>query len=214
MEKIKFLASFGCVCSLVAVFFISVKVGTETAKQIKEEEKKGEFLSEETKPKPIFTGSLKIDSKRFAVSQELEKSLSRLGIDWNKEEKEDVVDTLLYIESKYGYRPLLFLKLMKVESNFQIRAVSKDGAIGLCQIQPQTAKEISRKMGSPPPPKELLFDPVINLKLSAYYLNYLESRYKALPKALTAYNMGPKRYFEIYGEGGIPRGLYHQKISE
>ncbi|MFB3852045.1 MAG: transglycosylase SLT domain-containing protein [Acidobacteriota bacterium] len=212
MNKIRFVASFTCVFSLVTVFFVSIGVSTETAQEFRKGRKKAEF-SEKVCP-PSLTNNLKIDSKRFALSHELEKYLAKSKIKWNKEEKEDVIDALLYIESKYGYRPMVFLKLMKVESNFQIKAVSPDGAVGLCQIQPQTAKAISLKMGSPCLPREMLFDPVINLKLSAYYLNYLESKYNALPKALAAYNLGPKKYLEIYSEGGIPQGPYHQKFSE
>ncbi|MCX7830780.1 MAG: transglycosylase SLT domain-containing protein [Acidobacteria bacterium] len=212
MEKIRFIASFACVCSLVAVFLVSVKVGTETTGQVLKKQK--ESINSKKEYSSSLKAKLKIDSKKFIVAEELEKYLAKSKKVWSKEEKEDVVDALLYIESKYGYRPLLFLKLMKVESNFEIDAVSPDGAVGLCQIQPNTAKAISLKMGSPSLPREMLFDPVINLKLSAYYLNYLESKYKALPKALTAYNMGPQKYFEIYGEGGIPQSAYHKKISD
>ena len=212
MNRIRFIASFSCVVSLAAVFFVSAKVSTETAQEFSKEQKKAETSKKDFAHS--FEGKFKMDSKKFAVSEELEKYLAKSKSRWSKQEKEDVIEALLYIESKYGYRPLVFLKLMKVESNFQIKAVSPDGAVGLCQIQPQTVKAISLKMGSPSPPREMLFDPVINLKLSAYYLNYLESKYKALPKALAAYNMGPKKYLEIYSEGGIPQGSYHQKFSE
>lgn len=210
MKKIRFVTSFTCVCSLVVIFLVSFKAGTETEKQ----DKNSSVLIAEKNKTPLLAKHLKIDSRRVAISQELENYLSKSKTKWNNKDKEDVIDALLYIESNYGYRPLLFLKLIKVESNFRINAVSPDGAVGLCQIQPQTAKAISLHMGSPSIPREMLFDPVINLKLSAYYLNYLEAKYKALPKALTAYNMGPQRFFEIYGDGGIPRGSYHQKVSE
>ena len=158
--------------------------------------------------------SFEIPYRELSVSRDLDLFLAKANVSWTQKDKEDVIDTLLEIESKYGYRPRLFLKLMQVESNFRINAVSKDGAMGLCQIQPDTAKNISTKMGSPAVPSELLFDPVINLRLSAQYLSFLENRYKALPKAISAYNMGPGTFSRIYGEGGIPQGRYHDLLSE
>lgn len=153
------------------------------------------------------------DYRKLEISRELNVMLARYKTDWSLEEKRDVVDTLLEIESRYGFRPGLFLRLMEVESNFKIRAVSRDGARGLCQIQPETARQLSRKLGQPPIPEELLFDPVLNLRLSAAYLSYLEHKYKALPKAISAYNMGPGAYSRVYGEGGIPKGRYHDLLT-
>jgi soluble lytic murein transglycosylase-like protein len=155
-----------------------------------------------------------IDNRRLIVSNELDLYLARSHVKWTQSDKDDVIRARLEIETKYGYRPMLFMKIIKIESNFKMDAISKDGAMGLCQIQPDTARNISRRMGSPSIPNELLFDPVINLKLSAHYLNFLETKYKALPKALSAYNMGPGAFSKIYGEGGIPKGSYHNLLSE
>lgn len=212
MKKIRFVVSFSCVLFLMAVFFFFVRGSTETKQKLCKEQKREEISTKDYAHAP--ENKFKIDSKRFMIAKELDKYLAKSKTIWSKEDKEDVVEALIYIESKYGYSPLVFLKLIKVESNFKIKAMSPDGAVGLCQIQPQTAKFISLKMGSPTPPREILFDPVINLKMSAYYLNYLESKFNALPKALAAYNMGPQKYLEIYKYGGIPQGVYHKRFSE
>jgi len=151
--------------------------------------------------------------RRLELSRELDGKLSLYRSEWSDKDRKDVVDTLLDIESEYGFSPSLFIRLMEVESSFDINAVSKDGARGLCQIQPGTARQLSRKLGQPPIPDELLFDPVLNLRLSAAYLNILERKYKALPKAVSAYNMGPGAFSRIYGEGGIPRGRYHELLT-
>lgn len=153
------------------------------------------------------------DFRWLETSRELNDLLEKYKADWSEKDKTDVVETLLDIESEYGFKPDLFLRLMEVESNFRIRAVSGDGARGLCQIQPETARHISRRLGQPPIPEEMLFDPVLNLRLSAAYLDYLEKKYKALPKAISAYNMGPGAFSRVYGEGGIPKGRYHDLLT-
>jgi soluble lytic murein transglycosylase-like protein len=155
-----------------------------------------------------------VDPQQLELSRELDSFLIRSKARWSNEDKDDVVRTLIEIESKYGFHPGFFLRLMKVESNFKIDAVSRDGARGLCQIQPETARQISKRLGQPAIPEELLFDPVLNLKLSAEYLSYLEFKYKALPKAVSAYNMGPGAFSRIYGDGGIPKGRYNELLAE
>lgn len=132
---------------------------------------------------------------------------------WNEEDKIDVVYALLDIENFYGYSPYILLKLIKVESNFNINALSKDGAIGLCQIQPRTAHMIVKREIGYRIPEKFLYDPVINLKICASYLNYLEGSFKSLPKALVAYNMGPKKFEDIYGQGGFFSATYLKKIK-
>jgi len=99
--------------------------------------------------------NLEFECRELVLLKELDSYLSGSGALWSKKDKDDVVDTLLQIETQYGYRPRLFLKMMRIESNFQIKAVSRDGAMGLCQIQPGTARSLSFMMGSPPLPSEL-----------------------------------------------------------
>lgn len=212
MNKVRFLASFICLLLLITIFLISMKIDYKPQKFVVN--RKNDNVSEDQETVFPLAKTLKLDFKKITVSKELERYLEKSKVKWEDKDKEDVVETLLYIENRYGYKPLLFIKLMKIESNFMINAVSSDGAVGLCQIQPQTAKEIAQKLGSPKIPKSMLFDPVINLKLSAYYLNYLEEKYKSLPKALNIYNIGPKKYFEVYGESSFLQGSYYKKISD
>ncbi len=154
------------------------------------------------------------DQRKVVVLRDLELYLSKANAKWSGKDKEDIANTLLDIEKEYGFNHILFLRIMKVESNFDIRAVSKDGALGLCQIQPKTAEFISLRSKSILPPKSLLFDPVINLRLSALYLEYLENKYKSLPKALSAYNFGPTRFSQLSTESGLSRTSYHFKLEK
>lgn len=158
--------------------------------------------------------ALGFDPIKLKILKDLEKHLTEANQEWSDEEKEDVVKTLLEIEKKLGLNSNLFLKIMKVESNFKIDAISKDGAIGLCQIQPNTARFISLQTNNIPLPERMLFDPVLNLRLSAMYLEYLEKKYNSLPKAITAYNLGPGRYSLLFGNGGFVKTTYNLKLEK
>jgi len=80
--------------------------------------------------------------------------------------------------------PLLKAQI-KVESDFNPRAVSKKGALGLMQIMPQNVRAFRIK--NP-------FDPRENIMAGARYIKKLLRRYNGkLPMALAAYNAGPDR---------------------
>lgn len=217
-RRIRKLLNFFVAASLPVIFLImafkaSGQVEPETVRAAGFED----LAPVAATPAAVLTGSQSIafpsDFRKLELSRELGTRLARYKADWSAKDKNDVVDALLDIESEYGFRPGLFLKLMEVESNFKIRAVSPDGARGLCQIQPETARQVAKRLGQPPIPEDLLFDPVLNLRLSAAYLSYLEHKYKALPKAVSAYNMGPGAFSRVYGEGGIPKGRYHDLLT-
>ena len=84
---------------------------------------------------------------------------------------------------RYGLSFSLLKALIKVESDFNPRAVSKAGALGLMQIMPENLKEF--RIDNP-------FDPWENIRGGAWYLNQLLDRFEGrLPLALAAYNAGP-----------------------
>ncbi len=96
----------------------------------------------------------------------------------------DVIDELSV--DKY-----LLLALIREESHFDPVAVSPANAIGLTQIIPSTGKQIAKEMGLRFS-MSLLFDPVMNIKMGAYYLKKCLKIFggeKIL--ALAAYNAGP-----------------------
>ena len=85
--------------------------------------------------------------------------------------------------SRFGVDFSLVKAVIKVESDFNPRAVSRKGATGLMQIMPFNFQ--SFYVSDP-------FDPVDNIMGGTYYLGKLIRKYKnKLPLALAAYNAGP-----------------------
>ena len=128
--------------------------------------------------------------------------------------------TLNQVVSGAGERhqldPDFINSVIRAESGFNNRAVSKKGAQGLMQLMPQT----SSQLGVAHP-----FDPNANVEGGTKYLRELLEKYNFdVVKALAAYNAGPKRvdqyrgvppYYETRAYiGRIIRDFNRQKLAE
>ena len=82
--------------------------------------------------------------------------------------------------------PELAFRLVKLESDFNPRAVSRVGAVGLAQLMLSTAVQYDRTVT-----RESLYDPKTNLKIGFLYLRRLIGLYNGdVRLALLAYNLG------------------------
>jgi soluble lytic murein transglycosylase-like protein len=92
---------------------------------------------------------------------------------------------------KHNVPSRIFVRLVQQESNWNPRAVSHKGAIGLAQLMPDTA----RGLGVNP------HDPKQNLEGGARYLRRQYDTFGSWMLALAAYNAGPGA---VQKHGGVP----------
>lgn len=108
-------------------------------------------------------------------------------------EKETYEPFITSASQLFAVDPDLVKAVIKAESNFNPRAVSPKGALGLMQLMPFTANAMS--VANP-------FDPEENIYGGVRYLSELLQLFdRNLPLALAAYNAGPKR---VMGRNEIP----------
>lgn len=84
------------------------------------------------------------------------------------------------VSEAHGVDPLLVRALIQVESNYQARARSRKGAMGLMQLMPATARQYD--VTNP-------YDPAANIEAGTKHLKSLLARFPPA-LALAAYNAG------------------------
>lgn len=95
--------------------------------------------------------------------------------------------------------------LIRQESAFNSRAVSRSNALGLMQLLPSTAAEVAKDLNKTKfKVPDSLFDPEENVEIGSTYLKRMMSRYQGqLPFALAAYNAGPTRLSRWLDSSGV-----------
>jgi soluble lytic murein transglycosylase len=98
----------------------------------------------------------------------------------------------------------LILAVVRQESAFYVKAISRANAQGLMQLMPRTASRIAKKLKLPFSRRRLTTDAIYNLTLGQAYLGGLLETYKgSYVLSLAAYNAGPKRvkqWLRRYGD--------------
>jgi hypothetical protein len=98
--------------------------------------------------------------------------------------------------ARYGLPPGFFRRLIRQESNFDPKAISRAGAMGIAQFMPGTARW--RGLSDPFEPKQALDE-------SARWLSELRALFGNLGLAAAAYNAGPQRVRGwMTGRGNLP----------
>ncbi len=125
-----------------------------------------------------------------------------------------------YVEAAaetYAVPENLVYALIKCESNFDSGAVSSAGAVGLCQIMPETFLWLTDDILFEHFEAGMLYDPETNIRYGVCYLARLYDRYGDWSLAIAAYNAGPTRVDEWLadpayadGAGGLRKIPYKE----
>ena len=91
---------------------------------------------------------------------------------------------------EHGLDPALVAAVIYQESKFSPSAKSSSGAIGLMQLTPSTAEGIAIRTGGHRFRTSDLYDPEINIRYGAWYLDDLFKKYGSERLVLAAYNAG------------------------
>jgi soluble lytic murein transglycosylase len=101
----------------------------------------------------------------------------------------------------YRLDPALVAAVIYQESKFRPNAKSSSGAIGLMQLQPETAKGIAIRTGGSRFQTSDLYNPEINVRYGSWYLRHLLDKYGDERMALAAYNAGQRNVDEWRAAG-------------
>lgn len=128
---------------------------------------------------------------------------------------ESHADAIRYAAVESDVDPNLLAAIMLAESGGRVDVVSDAGALGLYQLMMPTAVERARVLHLPEPTREhLLGDAMLNTRLGASYVRWLELYYDGdLEKMLIAYNAGPGRLKKWSQEAGSYEAWYQTRVE-
>ena len=91
-----------------------------------------------------------------------------------------------------GVDPFLVAAIIREESQYDWRAVSRVGAIGLMQVMPATANAVAQQHHLPNLSREDLFDQETNIRIGTRYVEQLFTQFAGnVVQTIAAYNAGP-----------------------
>jgi hypothetical protein len=104
----------------------------------------------------------------------------------------------------FGQDPNLVLAVMAVESDFNPKATSAQGAVGLMQVMPHWKKVLGLQSE--------LTEPEVSIHSGIQILGFYQQMYRDLDIALTAYNRGPGQVDGALMRGASPGNGYGARV--
>lgn len=147
-------------------------------------------------------GALALQQLEITRLKRIHENSAKFGI------PADLAERIEDIAMAEGIEPHVAFGLVRAESEFNRRAVSPVGAIGLTQLMPSTARYFTRAVS-----REALMDRDTNLRIGFRYLRTLIEKYNGnLELALLAYNRGPERVDQLLRAGVDPNNGYVEMV--
>ena len=119
---------------------------------------------------------------------------------------------------RYGVDEHLVAAVIRCESGWNDTAQSRAGAVGLMQLMPDTARNIS-DMGMVDTNKynpSNLTDPATNIEYGTAWLSYLQSELSSTDEVIAAYNAGlgtVRNWISEPGSTGIPDAITYPETT-
>ncbi len=111
---------------------------------------------------------------------------------------------IIHFQPKRHVEKALVMAVIRQESEFRLESRSHAGALGLMQVLPTTAKQVSRRLNLRYSRHKLANSRIYNLQIGSAYLADLLERYDgSYLLAIAAYNAGPgriNRWLKTYGD--------------
>jgi soluble lytic murein transglycosylase-like protein len=149
-------------------------------------------------------GELELLRSRYERADKVIHYSSRFGIPAN------LAGNILDASTAEGIDPELAFRLVKLESEFNPRATSPVGAVGLTQLMVGTAKYFQ-----PGITREKLYEPRTNLRIGFRYLRALIAQYQGNAKlALLVYNRGEVAVKNALQSGVDPSNGYDRIVTK
>jgi len=99
---------------------------------------------------------------------------------------------MIKMQGVNGVDPFLVAAIIREESQYDWRAVSRVGAIGLMQVMPATANTVAQRHRFPAVSREDLFDQETNIRIGVRYVEQLLTQFSGnIVQTIAAYNAGP-----------------------
>lgn len=160
------------------------------------------FLENDETPKAYrYAAEILAGQDDFYRAVQVAKKASHKGLFLTKQAYPTITKHLTGINSAEW---ALIHALIRQESMFDATAKSSAGALGLMQLMPATAREVSKKENIGYNQDWLTERPKYNMELGASYIGGLLKKYDdSYPIAIAAYNAGPGRvdgWLRVFGD--------------
>jgi soluble lytic murein transglycosylase-like protein len=170
------------------------------------------------KKNKVLQKELAVLEARNAPMKEKLKTQKKIGIMLAKfkkrlgQEPSAIAELLMDQAELYGLDPLLILAMIKTESDFRRKAVSRKGAVGLMQLRPFTARSLAKETNVRYVNSRNLKNGALNIRLGTHYIAKLIEKFDNLSLALEAYNRGPSRLKRQIRSGKKIRPVYARRV--
>ncbi len=159
------------------------------------------FLSDQLYTLGAYDQSLRVI--RLYFPETLEKGTPTMPDHfWAQAYPLGMMDRIVKLMNSDRLNPYLVASIIREESMYDPKAISKAGAVGLMQVMPETGRWVAGQLGLQEFQPDLLFDTDLNIKLGAWYLTHLFEQFKGnVVFTIAAYNAGPDAVTEWIQRG-------------